>query len=714
MNRLLTDLNDKQQEAVMHFGSPLMIIAGAGSGKTTVLTRKMAYLVEEFGVYPDHILGITFTNKAAKEMRDRVQALLPADSKQPFLGTFHSFCADVLRRDYDRLGRSRSFTICDQSDQTRLVKGVLKTLNMSEHHYAPASLLYQIQDFKNRLLTPEAAQRAGLSYDPKVFQVYAEYDRLLRLHDWLDFQDLISETIRLFQTVPDVLESYQDYYNFILVDEYQDTNHTQYVLVNLLASRYQNLTVVGDFDQNIYSWRGANIQNMLNFERDYPSAQVLLLEQNYRSSHYILEASNVLISHNTQRREKTLWTNKTEGDKLQLIVTQDERAEAKWILTKILELKTKESRSFQNSVILYRTNAQSRIIEEACVSAGVAYRVVGGVKFFSRSDVKDILSYVRFIHNSSDSMSFSRIINVPPRGIGDVTVGKLLEYANSQQIALPEMFEQGLFPPGIRAIDKLHEFWRVVTELRGVFESRTQDKVAGLIEAVIEKTGYKSMLGQDIQKGQDRLEVLAELLTFAREEEMELAAFLDKVALVTDMDENNDMDAVTLMTVHTAKGLEYDVVFLPGMEEGVLPHHKSRLDPSELEEERRLCYVALTRARHKVYLLRATQRMIFGEFWKNEPSRFLTEIPSDAIEEVVTKSSIYTSVGSSPFGSKQSSAPIVLGTYISGDHVRHSQWGVGVVNHIEGAGDSCVLTVVFGVGSKKLLAKYAPLEKVLS
>lgn len=714
----MTTLNPQQQQAIEHVGTPLLIVAGAGSGKTMVLTHKVAYLIQELGVPAPHILAITFTNKAAKEMKARIAQLIGDDKKGPFMGTFHAFCADVLHHHFHHLGRSNDYGICDQTDQTRLMKQILKDFNVSEKNYTPSTVLYLIQDMKNDMVSPEQCAKHPQNYraDQVISQAYLEYEKRLAANQLIDFNDMINYTVKLFQQVPEILAYYQERYAFIMVDEYQDTNHSQYLLVKLLASKYQNLTVVGDFDQNIYSWRGANLKNILNFEKDYAQVTTILLEQNYRSTQTILTAANGLIVHNQDRKEKNLWTENTQGDALKYFVAFDERQESQFIIEQIKDLSTEFS--YSDMVVLYRTNAQSRVIEDSLVMAQIPYRVVGGLKFFERAEVKDILAYLRLIHNPNDTLSFSRVVNVPTRGIGDTSIGKILAQATQTGKSIAELTQTGELPVTAKCIEGLRHFWGLIAQWRQEMNPDDPDSVAFLIQSIVEKTGYKSMLEQDI-KGTDRLENISELMTLAREEAAPLPEFLNKIALATDLDQaEDDYRAVTLMTLHTAKGLEFDVVFMPGMEEGLLPHYKSRLDPQALEEERRLCYVGITRGRKKVILTSAEKRMIFGEIFRNEESRFIREIPPETIETVTKTSPSLLGMGAGHIRSTLSTQrgyqeyPTQTGSYAEGDIVIHNQWGRGLVQRVEGQGPHAILHISFSQGLKKLMAKYAPIEKL--
>ncbi len=713
MTDLFHNLNPQQVKAVTHFGNPLLIIAGAGSGKTTVLTRKIAYLIKEMGVTPDHILAITFTNKAAKEMKERVHSLLP-ESKQPFVGTFHSFCAEVLRNDFHHLGRSRSFGICDTTDQVRLIKQLLKEMNLSEKVFPPSNILYHIQNLKNQHINPVQAQKQAqsLRLDEKIITIYSYYQLRLEINQLVDFNDMINFVVDLFENHPAVLEKYQERFSFILVDEYQDTNTTQYKLIRHLSERYKNLTVVGDFDQNIYSWRGANIQNILNFEQDYPLSEVILLEQNYRSTQTILNAANALISNNQTRREKKLWTSNGDGEPILIHSVSDEHWESKKITQEIEKLTP--GIPYSEMVVLYRTNGQSRVIEEALMTSGIPYRVVGGLKFFSRAEIKDMVGYLRLIHNPNDQLSFARVINVPTRGIGDTSVGKILEASQKTGKTIQELVDSHELPVTPKCQSALKQFFKDINDIRIQYEALESDKISKTIELILEKTGYLHALAPD-SKLEDRIENIQELIAVAREEEIDLGIFLTNVSLISELDETEEVpNAVTLMTMHNAKGLEFDVVFMPGLEEGLLPHYKSTLDPKGLEEERRLCYVGMTRAKKKLILLSAKRRLIFGEVWNNAPSRFLDEIPKEFTTSPLPtfmNKSIFTA---GHYSSKQKTAQpsaAATQTYTAGEEVIHSQWGKGVIEKVEGEGDSTTLIVTFSIGTKKLLSKYAPLQK---
>jgi len=710
MNKILENLNPEQIEAVTHFGSPLMIVAGAGSGKTTVLTRKIAYLIQEMGIPAHHILGITFTNKAAKEMRERVARGLHNSTTQPYLSTFHAFCADTLRREYRNQNRPE-FVICDQGDQTQMIKRILKRHNLAETVYNPSAVLYRIQGFKNQVLTLD--QVAQLTQDAKLTDLYTAYQKELKQNNLLDFNDLINETYTMLKNDLALRDRYQDHYSFILIDEYQDTNQSQYLLVKLLAEKYQNLSVVGDFDQNIYSWRGANIENMLRFEQDYPSCRTIMLEQNYRSTQTILHAANHLIAHNQNRKEKKLWTENPKGNPIDYTQAADERIEANLITHKIKTL-WKSGTALKDIAILYRTNAQSRVIEESLLANQIPYRIVGGLKFFSRADIKDLVSYLRLIHNPQDLLSLRRIINVPARGIGDVSIQKLIDHSITHQDTIESLCCQNNSPLSGKIRDAAFHFFSTISELREIYTTSTTDRIAILIECILEKTGYLAYIESDPFKSQDRKEIISELLTFAREEELELGDFLSKIALLTDLDdEKEEPEMVTLMTMHLAKGLEFETVFIPGIEEGILPHFKSQLDAEALEEERRLFYVALTRAKKEAYLFSSQQRLIFGELWRNEPSRFLNELPPETLQnQAPTPTQKVSQSSGIPSLNIQAKKAEDIPSYIMGERVMHSQWGEGRIQKVEGLGDKTLLVVSFSVGTKKLLAKYAPLQKV--
>ncbi|MGM8364021.1 DNA helicase PcrA [Virgibacillus sp. W0181] len=732
---LLEGLNKEQQEAVKHTDGPLLIMAGAGSGKTRVLTHRIAYLLDEKEVSPRSILAITFTNKAAREMKDRVGRLVGAESAAIWVSTFHSMCVRILRRDIDRIGFNRNFIIIDSSDQLSAMKQVLKNLNVDPKQFDPRAMIGQISNAKNELITPEQfEEKVGNFYDRQVSQIYKAYQAMLRKNGALDFDDLIMETIHLFKRIPEALEYYQRRFQYIHVDEYQDTNHAQYYLVKQLASRYKNLCVVGDSDQSIYRWRGANIANILSFEKDYPNARVVFLEQNYRSTRSILDAANKVIDHNTGRKPKNLWTENEDGSKINYFQGSTEREEALFITDKIQELTTTGTYSPYEIAILYRTNAQSRAIEDALLKSNIAYQMVGGTKFYDRKEIKDMVAYLRLITNPHDDLSFERVVNVPKRGIGQTSVERLRAYAAEHDISFYEAVKEVDFT-GVskRAANALADFGALVESLTKQQEFLT---ATDMVEAVLERTGYEKMLeNEKTIEAQSRLENLEEFMTVTKnfektsEEDKTVVAFLTDLALIADIDSIDEEDPdneekITLMTLHAAKGLEFPVVFLIGMEENVFPHSRSMMDDEEMEEERRLAYVGITRAEKELYMTHAQMRTLFGRTNMNPISRFINEIPEDLIEGIEqAKASMF-----GPFGqSKQTATPPLRKArkietttgaesvgWQAGDKAEHKKWGIGTVVKVQFEGEATELDIAFPAptGIKRLLAKFAPITKL--
>ncbi|MGM8212074.1 DNA helicase PcrA [Virgibacillus sp. W0430] len=732
---LLNGLNKEQQEAVKHTEGPLLIMAGAGSGKTRVLTHRIAYLLEEKDVSPRSILAITFTNKAAREMKERVGRLVGADGDSIWVSTFHSMCVRILRRDIDRIGLDRNFTIIDSSDQLSAMKQVLKNLNIDPKNFDPRAMLGQISNAKNELITPKQfEEKVGNFYDRQVAQIYHAYQKMLRKNQALDFDDLIMETIHLFKRIPEALEYYQRRFQYIHVDEYQDTNHAQYYLVKQLASRYKNLCVVGDSDQSIYRWRGANIANILSFEKDYPNARTVFLEQNYRSTKSILDAANKVIGHNTGRKPKKLWTENESGSKIRYFQGATEREEALFITDKVQELTTLKRYAPNDIAILYRTNAQSRAIEDALVKSNISYQMVGGTKFYDRKEIKDMVAYLRLITNPYDDLSFERVVNVPKRGIGQTTVERLRVYATENDISFFEAVKEVDFT-GVskRAANALSEFGALIESLTNQQEFLT---ATDMVEAVLERTGYEQMLeNEKTIEAQSRLENLEEFMTVTKnfektsESDKTLVAFLTDLALIADIDAVDEEDPdtkekITLMTLHAAKGLEFPVVFLIGMEENVFPHSRSMMDEEEMEEERRLAYVGITRAEKELYVTHAQMRTLFGRTNMNPISRFIHEIPEQLIEGIEqVKTTMYGSFGKSR--DNVSSAPrkakrieTTTGAesveWQAGDKAEHKKWGIGTVVNVQYEGESTELDIAFPAptGIKRLLAKFAPITKV--
>ncbi|MFC4684786.1 DNA helicase PcrA [Exiguobacterium sp. s149] len=730
---LVKGMNPPQAEAVKYTDGPLLIMAGAGSGKTRVLTHRVAYLMASKQIAPWNILAITFTNKAAREMKDRIARLVGGVADDIWISTFHSMCVRILRRDIDRIRYDRNFSILDSSDQLTAIKQVLKELNLDPKKYEPRTLLGMISNHKNELRTPQdaAALVGNNPYEKVISDVYTAYEKKLKQNNVLDFDDLIMKAIQLFQEAPDVLAFYQKKFQYIHVDEYQDTNRAQYTLVKLLAQAHENLCVVGDSDQSIYRWRGADIANILTFEKDYPSAHVILLEQNYRSTKRILEAANGVIQNNSGRKDKQLWTENVEGEKLLLHVASDDRDEAFFIINQMKELR-QEGIDYGEMAVLYRTNAQSRGLEEMLLKSNIPYKMVGGTKFYERKEIKDILAYLRLIANPDEDISFVRVVNEPKRGIGAATVDKLGDFAGMQGVSLMEAIRDielsGIAP---RTATKLTEFRQLMVDLRQMADYLS---ISELIEEVLKKSGYEEMLKiEKTLEAESRLENLQEFLSVAQNFEKEsdeqtLVAFLTDLTLVSDLDtleEVDELHQVTLMTLHSAKGLEFPVVFLIGMEEGLFPHSRALNDPEEMEEERRLAYVGITRAEKRLYLTRAQSRMLYGRFQNNPESRFLHELPETLLERSgKAKKPMPWNPVESPgklpvngFSSKpkpklaQSSGAESIGWNV-GDKANHKKWGQGTVVQTRGEGDQLELDIAFpAVGIKRLLAKFAPIEK---
>lgn len=749
MDAALKGMNDKQSEAVLATEGPVLIMAGAGSGKTRVLTHRIAYLVEEKHVNPWNILAITFTNKAAREMRERVGKLVDAEiARDIWVSTFHALCVRILRRDIDKLGYNRAFTIADPAEQLTLVKHILADFNLDPKRYDPKSILGAISSAKNELVDPQtyANEQANSPFTKVVAQVYAEYQKRLRSDQALDFDDLIMQTIVLFEKDKETLAFYQRKFRYIHVDEYQDTNEAQYQLVHMLAEGYHNLCVVGDADQSIYGWRGANMQNILDFKKDYPKAQVILLEQNYRSTKTILSAANDVIQNNQNRQAKTLWTENREGDKITYYRAQSETDEAIFVIRRIEVEIADNHRKYGDFAILYRTNAQSRAIEEAFVKSNIPYKMVGGHKFYDRKEIRDALAYFRLVVNPEDDMSFNRIVNEPKRGIGNTSVEKLEAFANEHDWSLLEAAANAeLSPIAGKARGQLAKFGKMIQQLG----TRRQDlNVTEMMQAILEDSGYLSTLRAAHNLEADtRIENLEELLSVTQgfdsryqpenEDSDIFVDFLAELALLSDQDDvEEDAQEVTLMTLHAAKGLEFPVVFLVGMEEGLFPLSRASMDESELEEERRLAYVGITRAKQKLYLSNAYGRMLYGQRQNNPASRFIEEINPDLLEVIGTtqpKSDIpfinrTDRAFSSPYSrhaDQKTATPVTVQaapttgagktSWEAGDKVKHRKWGTGTVVKVTGTGDDQELDIAFkDNGIKRLLAAFAPIVKVAS
>lgn len=731
-NELLAGLNKEQQEAVKHTDGPLLIMAGAGSGKTRVLTHRIAYLLEEKGVAPRNILAITFTNKAAREMRERVMRLVGPEAEYMWVSTFHSMCVRILRRDIDRIGYNRNFTILDSADQLSVVKQVLKNINLDPKQYDPRAMLGQISSAKNELITDkEFEEKAGNFFERQVARVYSGYQTMLRKNQSLDFDDLIMQTIILFKRVPEVLEYYQRRFQYIHVDEYQDTNHAQYFLVKQLANRFKNLCVVGDSDQSIYRWRGADIGNILTFEEDYPSARTILLEQNYRSTKLILQAANHVIENNAGRKPKNLWTENDDGSKITYYEGTTEQDEALFIADEIRKL-IKDGYQPDDIAILYRTNAQSRAVEDTLMKSNISYQMVGGTRFYDRKEIKDMLAYLRLITNPDDDISFERIVNEPKRGIGATTVERLRTYTAEHDISFYEAVKEVDFT-GVskRAASSLAEFGELIQSLAQQQEFLT---ATDMVEQVLERTGYEEMLKREqTLESQSRLENLEEFKTVTKEfeksaeEDKSLVAFLTDLALIADIDKIDEEETerkITLMTLHAAKGLEFPVVFLIGMEENVFPHSRSMFDEDEMEEERRLAYVGITRAEKILYLTSAKMRTLYGRTNMNPISRFIQEIPEDLLEGMEqAKQSMFGSSFASrteeAFTPKRKARRTVQAStaadeeWKAGDKANHKKWGTGTIVRVQGEGDKMELDIAFPAptGVKRLLAQFAPITK---
>ncbi|MEC1383352.1 DNA helicase PcrA [Bacillus velezensis] len=733
-NQLLSGLNPVQQEAVKTTDGPLLLMAGAGSGKTRVLTHRIAYLMAEKHVAPWNILAITFTNKAAREMKERVESILGPGADEIWISTFHSMCVRILRRDIDRIGINRNFSILDTADQLSVIKGILKERNIDPKKFDPRSILGSISSAKNELIEPEEfAKSAGGYYDQVTSDVYTDYQKKLLKNQSLDFDDLIMTTIKLFERVPEVLEFYQRKFQYIHVDEYQDTNRAQYLLVKQLAARLENICVVGDSDQSIYRWRGADIANILSFEKDYPSANVILLEQNYRSTKRILQAANEVIKNNSNRKPKNLWTENDEGIKLSYYSGDNEFGEGQFVAGKIYELHSSGRRKLSDIAILYRTNAQSRVIEETLLKSGLNYNIVGGTKFYDRKEIKDILAYLRLVSNPDDDISFTRIVNVPKRGVGATSLEKIASYAAMNGMSMFQAIKQVDFiGVSAKAANALDGFGAMIENLTNMQDYLS---ITELTEEILEKTEYREMLkAEKSLEAQSRLENIDEFLSVTKNfeqksEDKSLVAFLTDLALIADIDqldqkeeESGGKDAVTLMTLHAAKGLEFPVVFLMGMEEGVFPHSRSLMEEAEMEEERRLAYVGITRAEEELYLTNAKMRTLFGRTNMNPESRFIREIPGDLLENLNEKKTPRMQPGRKvqpkrgPVSRPVSYANKTGGDSLSwavGDKAGHKKWGTGTVVSVKGEGESTELDIAFPspVGVKRLLAAFAPIEK---
>ena len=728
MNSLLTGLNKEQQQAVQHTEGPLLILAGAGSGKTKVLTVRIAHLLAQ-GVNPYEILAITFTNKAAKEMKSRVEGLVGDVANRIWLSTFHSFCAKFLRFELDNfLGYNSNFTIYDTSDSQAVIKAALKALNLDDKYYPVGAMIGDISDAKNKLLfASDFRKQARDFYQQKVADVYEYYERELRKNNALDFDDLLLVAVKLLQSNEAVLDKYSKRFRYVMIDEYQDTNHAQYLLAKLLASHWKNIAVVGDADQSIYAWRGADIQNILDFEKDYPNCRSIKLEQNYRSTKIILDAANAVIENNEGRPKKNLWTDKTEGAKIQHFTAQSEHEEAAFIGDTIAKKHDIHGVPYGDMAILYRTNAQSRVLEEALIKRALPYTMVGGTKFYDRKEIKDVLAYLRVLYNPFDDLSLLRIINVPKRSIGATTVAKLQDYARANGTSLFMTLTQLHLVDTIKGKtkEKLEEFGILIFTLVAEMEDKT---VLDILESILDRTGYLAQLEESTDpQDQARAENIGELLSVAKDFQDTnpngtVEDFLEQVALVNDVDSfEQEESKVTLMTLHAAKGLEFPIVFLGGLEEGLFPHSRTLMNPEEIEEERRLAYVGITRAEKELYISNATTRTVFGRTSSYLPSRFIDEIPEELVDGLRAKRKVpddikrhvpqHMSVTSRPV-----TKPIVRNEVIAdwkvGDTAIHSKWGNGKVINVAGEGAGMKLTIEFPTqGVRVVMAKFAPVKK---
>ena len=742
---LIQGLNQKQKEAVMNINGPLLIMAGAGSGKTRVLTHRIAYIIHEKDINPWNILAITFTNKAAREMKERVVGILGSSGEDVWVSTFHSMCVRMLRRDVDAIGYNRNFTILDSSDQLTLMKRILKEENIDPKKYDPRSMIGAISNAKNELLTPELyAERYTGFFEKVVGTCYKRYQKELRQNQAMDFDDLIMLTIRLLKENPEILKFYQNKFQYIHVDEYQDTNHAQYTLVNMLAERFKNLCVVGDADQSIYGWRGADMQNILDFEKDYPDATTILLEQNYRSSKNILQAANSVIDKNDNRKKKALWTDNDEGEKIIYFRGETERDETQFIVSNVQKFINEQGKKYGDFCVLYRTNAMSRVVEETFLKSNIPYKMVGGHKFYDRKEIRDILAYLNVISNEMDSLSFERVVNVPKRGIGPGTVQKLRDFADIHAWSLLQAaIDVDLTGITGKARNELAGFGAMMEDFKNMIPFLS---VTELVEQVLDKSDYREDLRrQNTLEAHSRLENLEEFLSVTKEFDKrfeageydngedegelpnKLTLFLNDLALVSDLDNLEEgQTQVTFMTLHAAKGLEFPVVFLMGMEESVFPLSRALLENDELEEERRLAYVGITRAEEQLFLTNAFSRTLYGRTQYNRPSRFLGEIDDKVMESFGRENKV---VRQTPIGERKTrssyiqpenakvSSKVQTGGEASawkpGDKAEHKKWGVGTVVKVSGSSKDLELDIAFPQqGIKRLLAAFAPITKV--
>ena len=747
MQSALDGMNEQQRQAVLTTEGPLLVMAGAGSGKTRVLTHRIAYLIEEQGVLPWKILAITFTNKAAREMQERLTKLLGPSASDIWVSTFHALCVRILRRNIDKLGYNTAFTIADPGEQRTLMKRIFKEMNLDPKKFEPRNFLSAISNAKNALETPAAYQAKYQDpYRKLVGEAYGRYQKELEANQTLDFDDLIMKTIELFKIDPATLAYYQDKFNYIHVDEYQDTNDAQYQLVHQLAAKYENLCVVGDADQSIYGWRGANMNNILNFEKDYPTAQTIMLEQNYRSTQTILDAANQVIANNVNRKDKKLWTQNGQGDKISYYRAQSEHDEAYYVVKQIEKQRQAHGYAYGDFAILYRTNAQSRLIEETFMKSSIPYTMVGGHKFYDRMEIRDLLGYLTLVANPDDSLSFERVVNVPKRGIGATSLTKLRQFAADMGWSLMKAAENvelaNQISPSVKK--KLTGFAEEMQQLQTQAANLT---LTELTDAILTQTGYRVSLqavaNKDLQ-AQTRLENLEEFKSVTQEFDQkhgdevtttqeQLTQFLTDLALVSPQDELEDQtNTVTLMTLHAAKGLEFPVVFLIGMEEGIFPLARAKENPEEAEEERRLAYVGITRAKQKLYLTNANSRVLYGRIQRNPASEFVTEISDDLLQQdspAVRSKAPFTRLKqghstrlATTYAAKQTHSTKQVanqgtgaekGNWQAGDKVMHKKWGQGTVVAVNGTGTDMELDIAFpNEGVRRLLASFAPIKKV--
>jgi len=727
---LFEGLNPEQRRAVETTDGPLLIQAGAGSGKTKTLTHRIAYLIATHRATPFNILSVTFTNKAAREMRERVAQLLSENAENrgfmPYMGTFHSICVRILRMDGEHIGIPRSYVIFDEADRLSAVKQASKQIGLDEKAFPPRVIAGLISSAKNELVTPDTYDQAGGSPATRAASdVYPVYERILKDSGALDFDDLIGRTVHLLQTVPAIREKWQKQFAYIMIDEYQDTNAAQYKLVSLLTNSSKNIAVVGDDWQSIYSWRGADFRNILNFERDYPGCTVIKLEQNYRSTSNILNAAHGIITKNQQRSDKKLWTAAGEGEKVQILQVGSERAEAEAIVRRVKTGVDGRTRAYRDYAVLYRTNAQSRSVEETFIQYGVPYRIVGGVRFYDRKEIKDLIAYLRLIYQAEDRISFERIVNVPTRGIGAKSLQNFYEWYEGLGLRLSEALAQSANCGTVtgKAKKGLMELGDIFSHLRELAETTPP---ATLIDSLVRRIGYLHYLDDGTPQAESRQENVRELMGVAQSyQELGLAGFLEEVALISDLDTYDpNGDAVTLMTLHAAKGLEFPVVFMTGMEESIFPHSRALYDASEMEEERRLCYVGMTRAREELYMVYATSRMLYGGMQHNTPSRFLSEVDASYVEEMSSGMGFASGFGGGEYDQRRfddrtyvapappkadDGEPRYVPDFEIGDGVKHQLFGQGTIVELDGD----TATIYFqGVGPKRLNISFAPLQKL--